>query len=155
MEGNRKTRPCESTKQGANNLTGTEAGRTEPIQVCSQSSALYSSYQLSIFMRLLNVRTSRCLTLLFWGYFSTCWVVMSNFEMTILASSYYILFCHVCLFLYNERQKGNRSGGEGRYRVTGQNRGRENYNQIILYEKNLFSIKGNSSAIYHLYEGKL
>lgn len=101
----------ESTKLGSNNLTSTEAGRTEPIWVWTRSSVLYSSYQLSIFMRLLNVTTNGCLSLLFLGHFSLCWVVISNFDMIVWL--HHILFCHVWLSLSNERKKGNRCVGGG------------------------------------------
>lgn len=63
---------------------------------------------------------------------------------TVLALSYYVLFCYVwllCLkssFFSNEKQKGSESGGKGKWRETGRSRGRGNCSQNILY-KNPFS----------------
>lgn len=82
-----------------------------------------------------------CLTAIWWVFFS----------------SSYILYCHMwplslrSLSFYNKRQKWSQSRREERWKGTGKIRGRENWNQNILYEKkNLCSIKGENNGESYL-----
>lgn len=84
-------------------------------------------------MGLLNVCAGEFLILVpVLGLFSLCWDGLCSLTVMVLALSYRISFCHVCLlslrtpFFSNEKQKGNGSGGW---------RGREELVQDIVYEK--------------------
>lgn len=75
------------------------------------------------------------------GTLSSCWAVLSNFNMTVFVSSYPVLSCLILplksLFFSNETQKRSGSRGEGRGR-TGRNRAMRNCNQDILHEKIIY-----------------
>lgn len=68
-------------------------------------------------------------------------VDVSNFYMTVFFLPYSILFGLVWLLplrnlsLYNDKQKGSGPRMDGKYVENGRSRGRENYNQYIVYEK--------------------
>lgn len=56
-------------------------------------------------------------------------------------SFYLPLFCHAWLLSPKRLSilvKGGRSRWEGRWGETGRNGGKENHNQVIIYEKNYF-----------------
>ena len=59
---------------------------------------MYYGCQLVVFEGLLRVGAGAPLVYLaFLEHFPSCWVALSNFDMIVFASSYYILFCHVWL----------------------------------------------------------
>lgn len=76
-------------------------------------------------------------------HFSSCWVVMFNFDMIVFASFYCILFhmlvcclLEACPFPMRDR-KG--MGPDGRYvGKTGRSRETGNYNQDVSYEKTIY-----------------
>jgi hypothetical protein len=95
VEDTRRTRPSAWTKQGTSyELTETEAG---PTWVSTRSS-VYVVIIIAISLKplwdsWLWEQVGLWLFCLLLGLFSFHWVSMSNFDMTVFASSYYILLC--------------------------------------------------------------
>jgi hypothetical protein len=80
------------------------------------------------------------------------WVTLSNFNVIVLASSYYALFCHLWLIslrvlFYNVR-KGMNLEGRSSEEVRGRGRERGNYHQVILYEKRIYFQLREKVSIY-------
>lgn len=140
----RKRKPSESIKKDTYEVTEDAAKSTRPTGAHSKSSAhilyLYYIYYLSICMELLTENkwvSDSC----------ACFcdaqesVDVSSFYMTVLLLPYSILFALVWLLplrnlsLSNDKQKGSGPRMDGKYVQNGRSRGRENYNQYIVYEK--------------------
>lgn len=128
----RQQRSSVKTKQETYELAGTETASTGLTQVCTRSSK--HVLQLLVWY---SYRTPDCENERVSDFctrsqnsFPSCSVVVSNFNLIVFASSYYVLFCHIWLLSHKslfskERQKGNGLGEEGIQRGSGKRSGGE------------------------------